>query len=78
MTHPKKVDVSLSLNIDWNVLATLSAMVRYDPASQSLCIQNGDARLILKKDGTVRAEGKRLVHVATEDISLNAAWIDLN
>ncbi|AWN45501.1 hypothetical protein DK419_03515 [Methylobacterium terrae] len=59
-------------------LAALARMVRIDAATGDLVIANGAARLVLKRDGTVRVEGVRIVGTADEAIALHAAVIDLN
>ncbi len=59
-------------------LAALARMVRVDAATGDLVIANGIARLVLKRDGTIRVEGVRIVGTADETIALRAAVIDLN
>jgi hypothetical protein len=56
----------------------LARMISVDPATGDLVLQNGEARLVLKRDGTIRVEGRRIVGMADETIALHAAIIDLN
>ncbi|NLS00072.1 hypothetical protein HGP17_24875 [Rhizobium sp. P38BS-XIX] len=66
------------IDMDWEALAALSKLIRFDPASESLTVQNGKSKLVLEKDGTIWVEGKRLVQNVTEDIYLKGATIHLN
>lgn len=59
-------------------LLALARLIRVDQTSGDLVIQNGAARLVLERDGTIRAEGRRIVGMADEAIRLQAAFIDLN
>lgn len=59
-------------------LAVLARMVRVDPATGDLVLENGASRLVLKRDGTIRIQGRRVVGMADETIALHAAVIELN
>ena len=59
-------------------LFALARHVRLDPATGNLTLHNGDARIVLTADGTVRVEGRRIVQTARENFAVVAATIDLN
>lgn len=51
---------------------------RIDALTSDVVIENGNARIVLQSDGTIRLEGVRIVAIADERIDLNAAVIRLN
>jgi hypothetical protein len=57
---------------------SLLSHLRIDPLSGDLVIENGKARLVLQKDGTIRLQGLRIVGSADETIAFDAAMIELN
>jgi hypothetical protein len=59
-------------------LLLLARLVRVDPATGDLVLQNGKAKIVLHADGTVRVQGARVVCSADETLTLDAAIIDLN
>lgn len=61
-------------------LLKLLQFVELDAPGNSLVIRNrkGNARLVFKEDGTLRAEGVRVVTAADETLLLDAAVIALN
>jgi hypothetical protein len=59
-------------------LFALTRMIRHDPATGNLIVQNGRSRIVLMDDGTVRVEGRRIISAADENILMRAAYIDLN
>jgi hypothetical protein len=63
---------------DWGLLAALAHIIQFDPVSGAVTVANGDARIILYRDGTVRIDAVRIVNAANEAIILNAPRIDLN
>jgi hypothetical protein len=80
MTRRFKFDVSAVDLSDsrWEKLMALADMLEVDEASGSLVIRNGKSRILLRKDGTIRIEGERIVQSASRNIALDAATIDLN
>lgn len=61
----------------WGKLLKLATMIEFD-GSGTLTIRNGEARISLGSDGIVRVEGKKIIQTARQNISLDAAYIDLN
>jgi hypothetical protein len=59
-------------------LRQLLEFTRYDAASGTLTIQTGKARVLLRQDGTVRVEGRRIVQMSETSIVLDGATIELN
>ncbi len=59
-------------------LLLLLDRVQVDPASGTLSLVNGAARLDLHKDGRIRVAGSSITQISDRDITLHAAWIDLN
>jgi hypothetical protein len=59
-------------------LLLLARVLRVDPDTGDLCLQNGAACIVLKSDGTVRITGARVVTVADESVVIDAASIHLN
>lgn len=57
---------------------SVAKLISYDALTGELCISNGLARIVLRRDGTIRLEGKRIIETADERIGLYAAVIDLN
>ncbi|WP_405402614.1 hypothetical protein [Paracoccus sp. Ld10] len=59
-------------------LSALLERISWDEPRQRLSFRNGQAAIHLLADGTIRLEGMRIVQSADKDITLSAAWIDLN
>lgn len=59
-------------------LRDILKVVSYDQTSETLRIAVGDAKVLVRKDGQVRIEGKRVVQMAQGSIVLNGAAIELN
>jgi len=59
-------------------LRSILNVVSYDAPSETLRIQIGDAKVLVRGDGQVRVEGKRIVHMSEGSIVLNGAAIELN
>ncbi|MDD7973734.1 hypothetical protein [Roseinatronobacter alkalisoli] len=59
-------------------LRALLAMVRTGPEGKSLELRTSRARLALMADGTIRIEGRAVVQIADETITLDSATIHLN
>lgn len=59
-------------------LKAILKVVRYDEASETLRIDTGKARILVRGDGSVRIEGRRVTQVADGAIVLNGATIELN
>ena len=59
-------------------LRDLLSVARFDPVSGSLRVKVGEAKLLLRRDGTVRIEGRSLVQMAEGTIRLDGAVIELN
>lgn len=59
-------------------LRALLAMVRTGPEGTSLEFRTSRARLALMADGTIRIEGRAVVQMADETITLDSATIHLN
>ena len=59
-------------------LREILKVVSYDAPSETLRIAVGDAKILVRGDGQVRIEGKRLVQMAHGSIVLNGAAIELN
>ena len=76
--YAKALPEESSVGIDWSGLVALARLVRVDEASGAVTVTNGDARITLHRDGTVRIDARRIVNSADEDIVLHAARIDLN
>ncbi len=70
--------VPLSFDADWDKLIELARLVQRDAATGDLVIRNGLSTIRLAEDGTIRLHGTRIIQVADENISLDAAFIDLN
>lgn len=68
----------VSSEAEWKMLSSLARLFRIDEVSGAVTITNGDASITLLPDGTIRLDGARLVHAATERILLVAPRIDLN
>lgn len=59
-------------------LLALAERVEINPDSGSLRISNGKASIALNEDGQIRISGTSIVQTSEHDITLDAAWIDLN
>ncbi|HLJ89706.1 MAG TPA: hypothetical protein VKZ53_23045 [Candidatus Angelobacter sp.] len=59
-------------------LLLLAECIQKDPNTGDLILQNGKARAILKANGEVRLEGVKIIQVANENLTINAAYIELN
>jgi len=59
-------------------LRRILSVIRVDPVGDTLRIETGAARILLRPDGTVRIEGRSLTQMARGSIVLNAAAIELN
>jgi hypothetical protein len=70
---------ALGLNDDvLHRLLALADRLKVDPNSGALKITNGKASISLAKDGQIRISGTSIVQSSEHDITLDAAWIDLN
>lgn len=63
---------------DLSALAALAKLIKVDPETQDVTLQNGESRIILQRDGVIRIEGARIVQIAERDLAFKAATIDLN
>lgn len=52
--------------------------VSYDATSETLRLQVGDAKVLVRGDGHIRIEGKRVIQTSQGSIVLNGAAIELN
>ncbi|MGH1330274.1 MAG: hypothetical protein ACRBBK_05285 [Paracoccaceae bacterium] len=52
--------------------------ININPNTGALHLQNGKASIALYEDGEIRLHGTRIVQMSERDITLDAAWIDLN
>ncbi len=77
-TYDEALPEESSSGVDWSGLVALARLVRVDAASGAVTVTNGDARITLHLDGTVRIDARRIINSADEDIVLRAARIDLN
>ena len=59
-------------------LMQIAAMIEIDSRTGRMSIRNGKASIELHADGTIRLRGTRIVQTSEKDITLDAAWIDLN
>ncbi|WP_342078299.1 hypothetical protein [Yoonia sp. SS1-5] len=59
-------------------LRAILQVVQYDAPSETLRIAAGKARLLVRKDGSVRIEGKRVTAMSHGTLVLNGAAIELN
>lgn len=59
-------------------LRAILQVVSYDAASQTLRIEHGPSKILVRKNGTVRIEGKKLASYSQGSIVLNGASIELN
>ncbi len=64
--------------INWEILATISRFIKYDPNSKLLTISNGRSRIVMDDSGAIWTKSKRIIHDVEEDLSIEAAWIHLN
>ncbi|MEJ6391618.1 hypothetical protein V8J82_00030 [Gymnodinialimonas sp. 2305UL16-5] len=83
MTRPipsAEVETLLSL-ADGDTLRKLALLldrVMVNQATGDLTLKAGAAQITLSEDGTVRVTGARIVQDVDRDVSIRAAWIDLN
>lgn len=59
-------------------LRRILSVIDVDVVSDTLRIETGKAKILLRPDGTIRIEGRRVVQIAQGSIVLNAAAIELN
>lgn len=59
-------------------LRRLLAVARYDEAQRGFVIDTGRARVVVRDDGTIRAEGAEVTVTADRSIVMDAAAIELN
>ncbi|MBA8902420.1 hypothetical protein [Phyllobacterium sp. P30BS-XVII] len=70
---------SLELPQDaWSKLLKLAQLIEFNEGRGELVVRNGKARIVLREDGTIRIEGTCVVQKATQNIALEAAYIELN
>lgn len=59
-------------------LRAILRVVTYDTPSETLRIEVGGAKVLVRGDGHVRIEGKRVVQMSQGSIVLDGAAIELN
>lgn len=59
-------------------LRRILSVIDVDVVGDTLRIETGKAKILLRPDGTIRIEGRRVTHIAQGSIVLNAAAIELN
>lgn len=59
-------------------LRAILRVVRYDAPSETLRIDTGKARILVRGDGSVRVEGRKIAQVSQGPLVLNGAVIELN
>ena len=59
-------------------LRAILQVVRYDARSETLRIDTGKAKLLVRGDGSVRIEGRSITQMSLGKIVLDGAAIELN
>jgi len=59
-------------------LRALLQIIRYDAPSKTLRIEHGDAKILLRANGSVRIEGRRIEQISQSAFVVNGASIELN
>jgi hypothetical protein len=70
---------ALGLNDDiLKRLLMLAERIDMDPNTGTLKITNGKSSITMRENGEIRVAGTSIVQTSEHDITLDAAWIDLN
>lgn len=59
-------------------LLLLAERIALDQQTGTLKITNGKSSITLRENGEIRVSGTSIVQTSERDITLDAAWIDLN
>lgn len=79
LTSQELLADALGLNEDvLKRLLALAERIDLDENTGVLKINNGKASITLRNDGQIRIAGTSIVQTSEHDITLDAAWIDLN
>lgn len=59
-------------------LREILKVVRYDAPSETLRIETGKAKILVRKNGDVRIDGRKITQMAQGRVIINGASVDLN